>query len=93
MSMLDPDNPDSGRTLFNRHLMDRCIEVFLDWIDGSRTRLGADVKIATKDVRVTDRDSDSVKTVKITAYSVCEKYDPKTANKDLFFSLPESLLD
>lgn len=80
MRMDDEENPDSGRTVFNDLLMEKCIAVFEEWIIDPTERLGTDVRVATEEVQ-----TDNGKTIKITAFAVREKFDCKTASKDLFF--------
>lgn len=80
----NPEDPDDERTIFNNDLMDKCMDVFKEWIIDSTERLGSDVRVATKDVKLKG-DDDSEYYVTITAYAVCEKFDRKTATKDLLF--------
>ena len=50
--ILDPENPDSDRTVFDEAMMKRCLDAFEPWITDSTDRLGTDIRVATKDVEV-----------------------------------------
>ena len=84
MRTQDLDIPDNDSTVSNRRLGDRCTTMFQYWVVDSSTRLGTDVRVATKDVRVTNRDS--VKTVKITVMFV-KSMIQRWETKILFFLL------
>ena len=54
--------------------MERCIDCFEPWIFNSAERLGTDIRVTTKDVKVDLLAEGKKKILKITAYAVRKKY-------------------
>ena len=59
--------------------MGRCLDEVKDWVIDSRDRLGADVRVAVKDIA-----KEGERPLHLTAYAVREIFDPKVPSKGLF---------
>ena len=60
--------------------MRRCLDKVKDWVIDSRDRLGADVRVAAKDIT-----KEGGRPLHLTAYAVQEIHDPKVFFNNLFF--------
>ena len=59
--------------------MRRCLDKVKDWVIDSRDRLGADVRVAAKDIT-----KEGGRPLHLTAYAVQEIHDPKVLFNNLF---------
>ena len=72
--------PDFGTYEFDYGFVGRCLDKVKDWVIDSGDRLGADVRVAAKDIT-----KEEERPLHLSAYAVQDIHDPKIPSNELFF--------